>query len=253
MMDKHEVSFDVLLQRFREKMNSIPREYHAAMGWLYVYRHVQEQRKRLGNRAIQMFGEGKRVFWATVLPPEVAAPIAATLVEAVGNLEKAEQIAARNIHKLLKDSSWYTQVAVPAAKGFGMSENAGTLSAAKIMWAYGSASRFATFGKIVRYSRLAPEDGKGPKRERGARIRYNPQAWQALFDLSETWNRMPDCYWRLRWDGWKAYYAEKYPEYPKGRIHNMARRKVLREFLKDLYELWLVWEEERRSLVRLSA
>lgn len=234
------LDFEANLARFRAKLALIPPEYHEALGWLYVYRQIQDQRKRLFNRSIQM-QEGKRTFWGSVLPVTVLGPMAALIRASADKIEDSEALAARRIDALLRDTSWYREVAVPAAKGVGM----GTLTAAKILWAYGSASRFATFGRIVRYSRLAPENGEAPKRRHGAKIRYNPAAWQALFDLSESWNRKPDCVWRQRWDLWKAYYADKYSAYPKGRIHHMGRRKVLREFLRDLYEFWGEWERQR--------
>lgn len=236
------VPFEELLERFRAKMAMIPEECHEAMGWLYVYRQIQEQRMRLDNRMRQLAASEKRVFWARVLPPEMVAPMAAVAQAPVEALEKAERKAAAEIQRSLGRTDWYRQVAVQAARGVGISEKNGGLSAAKILWAFGSASRFPTFGRIVRYARLAPEDGQAPRRKPGQRIRYNPQAWQALFDLSEVWARMPDCYWRVRWDAWKAYYQERHPDYPKWRIHAMGRRKVLREFLKDLYEIWREWE-----------
>jgi hypothetical protein len=164
------------------------------------------------------------------------------LASSIEPIMKAEEMAGRQVAKQMLPSSWHQQVAMQAAGGVGISREGGAITSAKLMWAYGSASRFRTFGCMVRYSRLAPENGMAPKPERGKVLRYNPSAWQALYDLSESWLRMPDCQWRQMWDNWKAVYGQEHPDYPKGRIHNMARRRVLREFLRDLYDLWLLWE-----------
>lgn len=247
VLDSQEpLKFEDLLARFKAKMDLIPEEYHEALGWLYVYRQIQDQRKRLANRATQMTGDGKRVFWASVLPLDMRINMVAEIKGAIKKIEENEEKAARELHKALRKTSWYLEVAIPAAKGVGMTPNAGTLSAAKILDAFASMSRFGTIGQLMRYARLAPEEGQAPKRKPGQRIRYNPKAWQALFDLTEVWVKMPDCHWRTRWDYWKLYYREKYPDpktHPPMRIHYMARRKVMREFLHDLWDLWRAWEE----------
>lgn len=242
------LKFQQLLERFLDKMNRIPTEYHEILGWLYSYRSLQDQRKRLANRSNQM-STGKRVFWGHVLPEAMMRPMQLTMTAPVESVQKAEDECARHLHRLMRKTSWYVDVAVPAARSTGMSEGSGTLSAAKLLDAFGSASRFETFGQIIKFARLAPDaNGRAPKPARGAKVSYSPRAWQALFDLSETWNRKPDSYWRLRWDAWKAYYREKYPEkktHPDLRVHNMGRRKVLREFLRDLWEHWRAWEGAR--------
>lgn len=232
------------LEKFKQKMALVPKEYHEVLGWLYVYRQIQDQRMRLINRATQ-FKQGKRVFWAHVLPPEMALPMMAQIRAAAENIVQAEEVAAERITRLLIHTSWYQDVAVPAARGIGISKNAGAVTAARFLDAYASPSRFKSFGAFVRYSRLAPENGRAPKYARGRKIHFSPKAWQALYNLSECWNRLPDCEWRVLWDAWKAIYAKQHPDYPKGRIHNMARRKILRAFLRDLWDLWNIWEQDR--------
>lgn len=239
--DESPLDFEALLARFLAKIEGIPPECREAMGHLYVYRNLQDQRKRLANRANQM-SEGKRVFWCRVIGGTGLADMKAALSGAAEKLQQSEAAAALSLHQAMRKTSWYRHVAISACQGIGMSKDAGTLSAAKLLWAFGNASRFATFGRIVRYARLAPENGKAPGRAKGQRIHYNPAAWQALFDLSETWNRMPDCHWRLMWDAYKIKAAEMHPDWPKWKVHAWGRRKMLREFLRDLYEVWLAWE-----------
>ncbi len=239
------LKFEELLARFKAKMATIPAEYHEAMGLLYLRRFAQEERKRVANRQNQL-KLGKRVFWGHVLPPETIAKISPWLdgsIEALQDLEKKSEAALR---EQVLGKSWYHEVAVVAARGFGISDTAGVVSAAKILWAYGKASRFPTFGCIVRYSRLAPENGKAPGKAKGHRIHYNPAAWQALFDLSEIWLRNPGCCWRIVWDDYKALAVEKHPDWPKWKIHAWGRRKTLREFLRELYDVWLAWEARQQ-------
>lgn len=246
--DEQAPNFEELLRRFQEKLARIPAECHLAMGWLYVYRQLQDQRKRLANRANQL-STGKRVFWGHILPPEMLASMVPVMTGPIEPMQKAEETAARQLHRAMRRTSWYREVAIPISRGVGMSEDAGTLSAAKILWAYGAASRFSSFGRIIRYSRLAPENGKAPGREHGKRIHYNPAAWQALFDLSETWNRMPDSCWRIMWDAYKIQRAREYPDWPKWKVHAWGRRKMLREFLRGLWEIWVAWEARQEGSV----
>jgi hypothetical protein len=268
MIEREEIentpNFEELLARFKDKMDRIPQECHLAMGALYIYQKIQEERKRQANRANQM-SEGKRVFWSQVLPKEMLPPMVGIFEKAVEPLRKQEEEAELllrtgfvwrkkdetkpdspryrlTLGQGLRDTAWYKEVAVPSAHGVGMSEDNGTLSAAKILWAFGSASRFPSFGCIVRYARLAPEDGKAPGRAKGKRIHYNPSAWQALYDLSEAWAKMPDCHWRMMWDAFKAQASQNHPDWPKWKIHAWGRRKMLREFLRELYDTWLAWE-----------
>lgn len=245
--DKKGISYEENLTRFKAKIALFPAEYHAALGWLYVNRQIQDERKRLGNRATQMTNDPKkRIFWGRVLPDETKLPMHATLVAASKAIEKSEAEAARGINANFKHTSWYREVAIPAARGVGISESAGTLSAIKIFWTIGSPSRFKSFAALIRYARLAPENGKAPRRRAGTKIHYNPACWQALYDLSESWLRQPESSWREEWDNYKVAIGMQHPDYPKGRVHNMARRKILRTFLRDLWDLWLEWENARK-------
>lgn len=250
---KPQVDFEELRKRFLAKYEKIPVEYHEALGWLYVYQKQQDNRKRVANRALQLT-EGKRVFWVELVGSELARVMAEGMkvvhtktgdVDVTTFMEKQEDYAAARIHACLAKTTWYRDVAVIAAHGFGMSDRSGTLTAAKILDAFGSPSRFATFGSVIRYARLAPENGKAPRPTRGAVVHYSPKAWQALYDLSESWLKMASCDWRQKWDAWKEVYRAKYPDektHPKMRIHQMGRRKVIREFLHELWDLWREWE-----------
>lgn len=247
---KNGLSYEELFARFMAKMNQIAPEYREPLGWLYVYRQAQDQRKRLQNRARQLDRSADKVFWAAVLPKVAVDEMDLAITASVERLMETEEDAAKRIDKLMRKSSWYKEVAVAAARGVGMSPKAGMMTAVKLLDAFVAMTRFNTIGQLMRYARLAPENGKAPKKASGERIKYNPKAFQALFDLTDQWNRVPECYWRQRWDYWKAYYREQHPdlkEYPDGRIHNMGRRKVMREFLHALWDLWRSWEAKQAS------
>lgn len=241
--------FEELLRRFQAKFDRIRPEYREVLGWLYVYDRAQAQRKMLKNREFQLSSEGKQVFWAYVLPAgEAREMMAQTIARAIPELEASEEEAAKQISRLLRKTTWFNEVAIPACREIGMSKTGGTLTAAKFLDAFGSMSRFNTIGQLMRFARLAPENGKAPAPKSGQRIHYSPKAFQALFDLTDQWNRHPECVWRVSWDQWKVYYREKYPDvktYPQGRIHAMARRKVMREFLHELWDLWRDWEQRQ--------
>jgi hypothetical protein len=249
-------SFEELVAAFRAKVNMIPEECRPAIPWWFLHRQVQRRRIAIDNQ-IRQFEAGNRVFWSEGLPEEIArGKLASGLCVAdiihnefllsrakVDILKELERTLAAEVEKRIGPTVWFKTVAVPAAEGVGI----GPLLACDFLWAIASAKRFTSFGKLVKYAGLDVQNGKAPKRQRGKRITWNPFLRTVLFKLTEVWNRMPECVWRTRWDAWKEWYQEHRPQIVgtkgwKGHIHNMARRKIQREFLRNLYHLWLEYE-----------
>ena len=234
--------FEELLERFQAKVASIPTDCHEAIMYWHMAKKVQAARIAAENRLGQVVKIGKKVFYADGdLPEHVKAVMVKGDKKYFEELRKMEGLFTRNCEKAFKTTRWYNEVALPAAENIGL----GPLLAGEFLWTIGNAGRFETFGKIVRYAGLdVTHAGKAPKRAKGQRITWNPKLRTALFKLTEGWLKMPECIWRARWDGWKVWYAENRPEIlkekgGKGHIHNMARRKVQREFLRNLWTLWI--------------
>ncbi len=243
--------FKDLKKRFMEKVKGIPEECRPAMyAWLCA-RTAQELRIAFENRRRQL-DDTKDVFW-NELPEEFQRAMAVFAEpELLKQLRNLEDRHARNAEKLFSQTRWYNAVILPAAEGVGM----GPLLAGEFLWHIGTIGRFPSFGKLVAYAGLhVMPDGTAPSRRRGHKVTWNPKLRTTLFKLTEVWNKMPDCVWRARWDAWKEHYARTRPELleerskdgtpcGRGHIHNMARRKIQRQFLRNLYDLWREYEAE---------
>lgn len=244
--EKKGLSYEELVERFRQKVASIPEECHKAIMLWMLAKEVQKARIAAENNLRQVMETGKKVFYAgSEIPDEIKSVMARGDQKYFDSLRKQESSFIRACDKAFKETRWFNEVAVPAAEGEGM----GPMMAGEFLWTIGSAHRFPSFGRLVRYAGLDVQNGKAPKRQKGQRVTWNPQLRTALYKLSENWNRNPEGIWRARWDGWKVWYAENRPHIldekgGKGHIHDMARRKVQREFLRNLYGLWWEYEEE---------
>lgn len=245
-------SFEILAERFRAKMVLIPAECHEAIMYWKMAREVQKARIAAENKLRQVIAAGQKVFFAgDGIPDGIKAVMAkGGDLKHFEELRKKEDSLIRACETAFKKTRWYNEVALAAAEGIGL----GPALAGDLLWIIGGASRFPTFGRLVRYAGLDVRDGKSPKRAKNERITWNPALRTTLYKLTEVWNKMPECIWRARWDGWKAWYAENRPNVleeksskgvpcGQGHIHNMARRKVQREFLRNLWTLWMEYEK----------
>ncbi len=250
--------YEVLVERFRQKVASIPEECHEAIMLWKLTREVQKHRIAAENSVRQTVDIGNKVFWAGEDMPDLlrtymqkahASQKEGSAKYFFHDLHYREGQLTRLCEKAFKQTTWFHEVVYAAAEGVGM----GPMMAGSFLWTIGDAKRFETFGKIVKYAGLhVTPEGKAPKRKKGGKVDWSPDLRTALFKVTEVWNRMPNCTWRAMWDAHKVLYREKFPEkekykvngeektrYNDGHIHNMARRKVQREFLRNLYHLWL--------------
>jgi hypothetical protein len=243
--------FNELVERFRRKVSAIPDECYEAIHFWLLAKGFQESRIITENKIRQVTKITSKVFWDGEIPDNIRATQAEN-PERLKEQKKNENECTRKAEKQFKTTRWYNEVAIPAAEGVGL----GPMLAGSFLWTIGSAARFPTFGRIVRYAGLdVRPTGLAPKRAKRERITWNPELRTTLYKLTEQWNKMPKCVWRIRWDTQKAFYVESRPEIllevtkagkpcGKGHIHNMARRKIQRHFLRNLYTLWLEYESD---------
>lgn len=243
--------FEVLVERFRAKVGMIPEDCRQAILYWHMAKRVQESRMTMNSRVGQIIKIGQKVFWSNNVPDEIKSVMDEDPKQ-IKQIKLLEDKYVRLCEKNFKQSRWYNEVALPAAEGIGL----GPLLAGSLLWTIGDAKRFESFGKIIRYAGLdVTQDGKSPKRRKGQRVSWSPELRTTIFKLTEGWNKMPESVWRARWDAFKAIYRERFPDkeiyiegckkktrYNDGHIHNMARRKVQREFLRNLYHLWIEFE-----------
>lgn len=241
------IPFEDLVASFRQKANAIPKEcLEPVMLWLQ-YKDIQRARIAAGNRLVQSWGDPeKKVAWGDGIPETLHAAMRLR-GEFVRRLQLEERRVYGRLDAAMRATRWFAEVASPAAEGVGM----GGGTACALLWAVGSAVRFPNFQKIARYAGLDVQNGAAPRRAKGQRQTWNPALRLALFALCDSWNKAPGCVWRGRWDAWKAAYREEHPEvirdggrakYTPGHIHAMARRRVQRQFLKNLWNLWREYE-----------
>ena len=88
---------------------------------------------------------------------------------------------------------------------------------------------------VWKYAGLAP----GQKRTKGQKIDYNPSLKVACWKIGEAFVKTKGTY-RGIYDTSKLYYQHKYPEYTKGHIHAMSKRRAVKLFLSDF---WAAWRE----------
>jgi hypothetical protein len=108
---------------------------------------------------------------------------------------------------------------------------------------------FATVSKLRRFAGFAVFDGKREIPEKGDLRHYNTELKSTVYKIVDQFIRQQTPVWV------DLYYAEKerlrarYPEtadkpnveHGKGHLDRMARRKVAKEFLK---QLWIVWRRQ---------
>lgn len=105
------------------------------------------------------------------------------------------------------------------------------------------------------------EDGRFVRRRKGAVANYHPEARQALWLLSDQWNRAPDSYWGKRLRENKANLQLKHPEpeevngkkrYTPGHIFKMARWRTITQFTRELFAEWIAAERRVASRHEVS-
>ncbi len=273
-------AYEELHAEFIKKMKMIPQDCLPAVGYWFAFSKIQKSRIALTNQLFQVNGakEGKKVFWTDILPADVLEGMTSYYSITIGAkkaiydelkkqlkesdtdfdmpdiykpLTSVEDSLARKIDKHLRESKWFNEVLTPALDGSG---GVGGILAVPLLISIADAKRFPSFGRLVSYAGLdVTPEGKAPKRQKGKAFHKNALLRKTLFLITESWNKMPECKWRIMWDEYKKWYTENRPEIlleknsegkpcGKGHIMNMARRKVQREFLRNLYHQWYEWE-----------
>ena len=85
---------------------------------------------------------------------------------------------------------------------------------------------FKSFGNLFSYSGFTPNAK-----------RYNKKLHKLLLRMSYRLIKVNPQY-QFVFDMNVQKYSEKYPDYPKNHIENMAKRIVIKKFLKNLYFSW---------------
>jgi hypothetical protein len=182
-------------------------------------------------------------------------------------LEKEEGMEKRKLEKALKGARVWQVI--------GGVEGIGPSVAGPIVAAIGDIRRFATEAKFMAFcgvhclkqdgTKFAPDEARkegdaimARRRAGGQKNNWNPMVRQALYLFSDQFSiYRPDSVWGQRFLENKKFYREKHPEvievadgkkrYYDGHIHNLAKWKTLREFVKWLYAEWKDVEAKRNT------
>jgi len=97
-----------------------------------------------------------------------------------------------------------------------------------------------TVSSLWAYSGYHVKDGKAPRRKKGEAANWNPRLRMLGYKIGQQFirtTRGDGCFGRKLYDEYRAYYEMRGDE--KG-AHSMARRRVVKDFLRCF---WLEWRE----------
>ena len=204
------IPFEELLARFQEKLAMVPPDMHRFVALYLAYRAMQRQRVSWGNRVVAATEKDSRVAWAHALDDGGKALIAESSAEVAKAFKLVEGRLQRQM-EAIKGTEWFREVVLPAGRGY-----VGANTACALLANLGSASRFATVGKLWVYcgldvrggrapsmwrrvvggKRTADDQGavaewiaRNPDRGPGSEMKYNDGMLSVLYQLSETWNK----------------------------------------------------------------
>lgn len=119
--------------------------------------------------------------------------------------------------------------------------------AAKLLAQIDDVGNFDTVSKLWRFAGYAVMDGKAERRTSGEKAHYNARLKAICYMIADQFIRQQTPGYVDIYYAEKARQRELHPEpetiggkklYTDGHIHNRAWRKMIKEFLKDL---WLEW------------
>lgn len=155
-------------------------------------------------------------------------------IKASGFNKEGEEKLIESIIQPLDDSLDYlsqqvlsTLIMIPIYNFFLSKQNGVSIfDAAQLISIIKDISEFSTFGHLFSYSGFTPNSKNYNKKLHKLLqklsyklIKYNPQ-YQFVFDINVQ------------------KYSKKYPKYSEEHINNMAKRIVIKRFLKNLYFSW---------------
>lgn len=155
-------------------------------------------------------------------------------IKASGFNQEGEEKLIKSIIQPLDDSLDYlsqqvlgTLTMIPIYNFFLSKQNGvGIFDAAQLISIIKTIDDFSSFGHLMSYAGFIPNAKNYNKKLHKLLqklsyklIKYNPQ-YQFVFDIN------------------RQKYSEKYPKYTEEHINNMAKRIVVKKFLKNLYFSW---------------
>jgi Transposase IS116/IS110/IS902 family len=117
-----------------------------------------------------------------------------------------------------------------------------------------SPERFNTISALWAYSGYHVVDGHAPRRTKGQKSNWNPHLRRICWLASESFVKVTRSPYRVLYDESKEFYRKKFPKeietgrksregkmivnYTKGHIHAMAKRRVVKIFLANVWSHW---------------
>jgi hypothetical protein len=114
--------------------------------------------------------------------------------------------------------------------------------------------RFNTVSSLWAYSGFHTVDGHAPRRTKGEKSNWNPHLKRIVWLAGESFVKVTKSPYRALYDKSKEFYRKKFPEpidsgrksregkaimnYTDGHIHAMAKRRVVKIFLANVWSHW---------------
>ena len=152
--------------------------------------------------------------------------------EVIKKLESKFKLQTNSLEKLVKKHSLWNHY-LENEKGIGAVVAGGLIAGIK------RASRFENKYSLRHYAGMVTKKGDQT---------FNHNLKRTLYFFIEGIIKSRTPIWRELYDNMKIYYANKYPDWKKGRIDNYARKFVQTKFLDDLYKKMVEGENAKACL-----
>ncbi len=140
--------------------------------------------------------------------------------EVIKKLESKFKLQTNSLGKLVEKHSLWNRY-LENEKGIGAVVAGGLIAGIK------RASRFENKYSLRHYAGMVTKKGDQT---------FNHNLKRTLYFFAEGIIKSRTPTWRELYDNMKIYYANKYPDWKKGRVDNYARKFVQTKFLDDLYK-----------------
>lgn len=185
------------------------------------------------------------------LPSDLAAMAEEMEVIRRGRKAEGDQEAQKGVETECDKDIARLALQIPACRIFMevADLSGGVQSAALVVACVGDIRRFSRVSSLWHYAGMHVTDGHAPKREAGRSMDWNPKLREGLFNLGVSIIKNRDNRWRAIYDAFRDHALIHHEAkcgcaYPDGHTGAQARRRILKEILKDF---WIRCQDELNS------
>lgn len=97
--------------------------------------------------------------------------------------------------------------------------------------------RFRSVSALWHYAGYHVEKGSAPRLKKRKRVTWNPKLRVLGYKIGKSFVMRGGGY-RSRYEEYKEEYRQKHPDFSRGHIDAMARRKTVKLFFRHLWQVW---------------